>query len=221
MKENIHKVEYEEKFVCFVDILGFKDAIIHCEHKIFNRDPSYFYHALSTMRKPPNDLEMNNFKVTQFSDCVAISFPFSDHQHIQLYMLINRIVELQQFLLEGALLTRGAVAKGTLFHDDSGIIFGPALIDAILLGSNEKGNNPYPLVKIDSKLKDDINAFELSNRMITSEHNFDYVEYIKYYPNNDPEQIKIIQEIIRYGLNHKCQGVRKKYEWLNIKWHER
>ena len=206
-------IEYEERFVCFLDILGFKDAIENPKHPVYKLGPNFFYRALSKMKEKPDDPTMENFIVTQFSDSVAISFPSSNYQKFQLYMLIKRIIDLQQALLGGALLTRGAITKGKLYHDDLGIIFGPALIESVQLENRAN----YPQVIIDHKLKADLESFEPSKSMITSGDGLDYIEYIICYPCNDLKMLQLIMMFIDLGLKHECQRVREKYQWVRKK----
>lgn len=121
------EVKYEENYVCFIDILGFKQAILDPDsHRNLVLSPSFFWHLLGEMQRLKN-WESSGLKVTQFSDCLVLSGPAT---HLTLYVLLSSMVWLQGRLLEVDFLIRGAIMKGDVFHSNTHI-FGPALVNAV------------------------------------------------------------------------------------------
>jgi hypothetical protein len=130
---------FKERFVAFVDILGFRDIVrrMQSEHALFvtARD------ALKTIEEQskrieeyrllcnrprtghrasflsPTDLEM-----TAFSDCYLIS-------DTSAWQLLAAVQALGSNLLAQGILTRGAIVSGLAYHKGR-VAFGPAVIEA-------------------------------------------------------------------------------------------
>lgn len=123
--------KYEERYVAFLDILGFKNLVIQSEkdskiYEIINI-------ALNTFleEKRINDL-FGSFKVTTFSDNIVISTINIDND--DLFALMMTVIQLQGFLYQEGILLRGAITKGLIKHTNDKV-FGPALNEAYILES--------------------------------------------------------------------------------------
>ena len=139
---------YKKSVVAYVDILGFKEAIIE------NFEPELLQKFVALLKEYENSLsqvsiieEKNNIirlelkpVITAFSDCMVLSFSDKDQtdSKISWYNLILNIIGiLQDFaykMLCHGFLVRGAITSGKLFHE-RGVVLGPALIEAYELES--------------------------------------------------------------------------------------
>ncbi|MBF5093741.1 hypothetical protein F1643_03760 [Azospirillum sp. INR13] len=130
--------KYQDKFVIFIDILGFADFIGRSD-----TDPALterIYDALteapfsSPIHGPPaypKGLSYSPHTVTNFSDSLVISATRSA-EGLMTVLEMGRAFAC--VLLQCGLLTRGGVAGGHLIHE-KGLIFGPALVSAYHLES--------------------------------------------------------------------------------------
>lgn len=117
---------YQEVFVCYIDILGFKDII---NSSVPGRTKvEYIFNALAIKSMPYWDNDDPELKVTEFSDHIIVSFPKINLERIsQISVIIANLISYQ-------MLCRGAISYGKLYHDNE-IVFGPALIEAYELES--------------------------------------------------------------------------------------
>lgn len=148
-------MNYEERIVVFLDILGFKSLIGKTVERTGNDIPAEIdrvHEALMTVRQV-FDLDdksaskrRTSKKVTQFSDSVVISFLLDEPSE-----LFWTLVEVQHMLLElvsRGILCRGGVALGKLIHSET-VIFGPAMVDAY---EAETRAAMYPRVILDESI---------------------------------------------------------------------
>jgi len=206
---------YEERYVCFIDILGFSSATKDQSHPCYNYGPDFLRQALRGLRSMGDpDMALIGVKLNQFSDCVALSSPILDQD---LHMFLLRTMNVQQYLIRGKLPTRGAITKGLLYHDDSGCIFGPALVEAVEL---EKKYAKFPRVILAPNVLGSIN-FNTSSSLIGYDSDFSYVKYIENWCSiNTEQEIASLGEFISNGLTYEDKSKRAKYEWLDQKYKE-
>src|ERR1700683_2698890 len=131
-------VRYEDRVLCFVDILGFGSQIHatldaqgndHPERIKTIADAFLRVRALLDIDKP--DLKRGR-PVTQFSASIVSSFPKTERSEV-FYTLLE-LLDVQLTLIESGLLCRGAVVEGKVIHTDE-MLFGPALAEAYELES--------------------------------------------------------------------------------------
>jgi len=126
-------MSYAERYVAFVDILGFKEIIRQSEHG--GRMFEALVKSLTSMGDRNKDLESvlgEDFKVQNFSDAVVLSEKVTARG---LSHLLYEIQELALSLLPSGLLIRGGISKGSLYHEGS-VVFGPAFLEAYRLESS-------------------------------------------------------------------------------------
>lgn len=138
-------VEYENRIVVFLDFLGFKD---HIERSI--TDPAHatrIARAFETIREftVPEE-RWPNREVTQFSDCVVVSYSAVEQSAV--FDLLLTILLLQVELAGRGFLVRGGITVGPLVHQ-AGFVFGPAMVEAHRLESNDA---IYPRILVDPEL---------------------------------------------------------------------
>lgn len=147
------EIRYEERFVAFVDILGWKRTITKSA-----RDPRTLdgvAAALECMRVPvrrgKDAIEypdtVYSVVATQFSDSIVLSDRVTQYGP---YGLVRAVQALCWSLLVAGHRTRGAIVKGDLHHVGPDVL-GPALIDAYLLESNVA---VYPRIVLDATVKE-------------------------------------------------------------------
>lgn len=128
-------MEYQEKFVAYLDVLGFMNLVRDSENGTGMPLPELveLLRLLGTS-EDVDRLKKNgpvicpdstyiqrdlNFKLTQISDCVVIS---SEVSPIGVINLINHCAQVVLRLLEKGIMCRGYVTKGLIYHTDSQFI---------------------------------------------------------------------------------------------------
>ncbi len=138
---------YSDRYVAFVDILGFSDIVRNSEtsprqasalSKILERTAS---NRGETFRAQAAD----DFKAQAFSDCLVIS---ENATRGALVHLLQVVTFHALDLMSNGILTRGGIAKGKLYHSDK-IVLGPALLEAYRLESRVAR---YPRILIDQHI---------------------------------------------------------------------
>jgi|TARA_R100000479_G_scaffold70100_3_gene33891 hypothetical protein len=238
-------MNYENRIVLFLDILGFKNIIektIDKEEDI-EKNISSLYSNLKYIKtflierlKSESMFNERNYslKVTQFSDSVIISFINDDNT--TLLNLIRSIQELIIKLTNEGILCRGAISYGKLIHDNR-VIFGPALNDAY---ETETKAAIYPRVILDKSLielgkkrqkelfeTEGINTEDLIYGYLS--HDSDDKFYIDYFPKDiwsykyitkiEP-YLSNLRQIIIYGLRNKKPDLKSKYGWMKNKYNK-
>lgn len=132
--------EYQTRYVCFIDILGFAHKIAKLEenHELFEQllnINNIFAEAAQEAQQMGAQFQGSTAGVscTAFSDTIVISVAeMQSPPMLELYTAIVGTLHLCQQLLEIGALTRGGIAKGKLYHKD-GVLFGQGMIDAYYL----------------------------------------------------------------------------------------
>lgn len=150
---------YSERYVAFVDILGFSEIVKRSETNTRLYDA--LVRTLSAMqaRRAIEGAEEVDFQFQSFSDSVVVSSASSING---LAHLLTAIGVLTLDLMQEALLIRGAVAKGKLYHA-KGVMFGPAFIEAYQI---EKTITKYPRVVLSKQTYEDHKASSLHRSSI-------------------------------------------------------
>jgi hypothetical protein len=154
MGESENKEIYSDRYVAFVDILGFSDIVRNSER---SRDQaSALVRVLERIRARSlggagDDLFGVDFKVQSFSDTIVLSDKVAESG---LKWLLYSVQELTLDLLAQGILTRGGITKGLMYHSE-GVAFGPAFLNAYYLESNIAN---YPRVVVDRSVHNDYRA---------------------------------------------------------------
>jgi hypothetical protein len=163
-------MEYTKHFVCFLDILGFKNSILNSKSPIDIEKTAkllgYFKYFREKFREMDSNevirfatneektkIELNlKFKASFFSDSLIISYEVAEFRQdlMQLYYIIYNLAELIfEITLYCKVFIRGGLTFGDLYHEDD-VCFGPALIEAVQL-ENEA---VFPRVSVSPKIVD-------------------------------------------------------------------
>lgn len=133
-------IEYKDRLVAFIDVLGFKNLVYSKEIEPIER---YYEFLLSQFAEAAAKRQLEHLLI---SDSIVI---FCENTKQNLNTLIKFVALLQYGLLREKIVVRGAISSGQLFADkENSIIVGPGLIKAYSLESIAK----YPRVIVDRTL---------------------------------------------------------------------
>lgn len=182
-------LSYEERFVVFFDVLGWKS---HIKNAGYDPDKIGKLASFPRMLKHMEGINYDGLdnplksQMTSFSDCCVLSRIY-DETHLPnlMYGLCRVFIgaALQGFLL------RAGVTIGKLYHDKD-LVFGPALNRAHYLESKAR----YPRIRLDTEIEL-IKDLNLVPNMISSDeygtfidpYQFDFIKS-KHCPNPIPKQ---------------------------------
>lgn len=165
-------MEFEQKFIAFIDILGFKKLVEKAENKqeLILDQLLEFTQLLNNTNDYKNILEYGpsicpesekkqnhlNFVVTQISDCVVTS---SEISPAGLINLISHSWVSTFKLMKKGIMCRGYITKGSIYHNGNQII-GSGYQNAfetenskIQVFKKEEEETGTPFVEIDQRLK--------------------------------------------------------------------
>lgn len=225
-------MQYENRIIFFIDILGFKsliDASIE-EKNVF----SLIMKAIGVFHHYKHSVEYQKInkskQITQFSDSVVISFKVEDESE-----LFFTLLEMQHMiidLLNIGILVRGGIGYGECVHTKK-LLFGPALVRAYELESKH-AKKPRIIIDKDvvdiaiNKGKSDHHSYDMEEEHIMKilwkdDDGFLYINYIDIAGELDSEYdfpiyLSKLFSIIQQGLLNKDSGVRDKYQWLRAQY---
>ena len=225
---------YSERYVAFIDILGFSEIVrksvgkpeqatelVRILERISTRTGSLAYDGLFG----------EDFRAQSFSDCIVLSEIATDGG---LEHLLQVVTDLSLDLLANNILTRGGVAKGKLHHSDR-IVFGPALVEAYRL---ETSIAEYPRIVVDRAIHLDFKRIKQTGRVswIDARHHgqlrhgddgpvfVDIFASLRDLSGSPPERLTVIgatcREAIQRHLNEAIYDPRiyRKLQWLAGYW---
>jgi hypothetical protein len=117
---------FENRYVGFIDILGFRGLVSDAASDAGRFET--LQRVLLTIATEIPDLggEDDDFRVTSFSDCIAVSARTTD---TGLWMVILYCNSMQFNFWPQGILFRGAITKGAMHHSRE-VLFGPAFVAA-------------------------------------------------------------------------------------------
>lgn len=176
-------VQFEEKYVAFIDILGFKD-IVYSNDKYRIQDyitAMENWHGLLEHAKKIDKIEI---EFNTISDSIVI---YTKIDEDNLRFLIYLVASLQSHLLINKLYSRGAISKGDIyFNSDTSILVGKGLISAYQL---EQTAN-FPIVIIDNKIIYDLSQNRDNFIFFYGKRNSKFI-----YKNQDYNLLKKSEEV--------------------------
>jgi len=143
--------KYTESFVLFLDILGFANAVKK------SKDPDELISMLKELEElaagiGKNDL-LADLRTIIFSDSIICSIPCDSNSKGELMagaFILSVAALWQNFLLGHKFLTRGFIAMGPLYHDETTIIGRPYM----KAYERERAVGNSPIVVVDSDVID-------------------------------------------------------------------
>jgi len=226
-------MNYENRIVLFIDILGFKKVIESTfqkekdkkdEIKYLNETLTGLKNVLSRTRSRSKSDKV----ITQFSDSIVISFLEIDND--ELYYVFINIKALIVYLISRKVICRGGISYGKLVHNKD-IIFGPGLINAY---ETESKAASYPRIIIDKDLISNKKHQSIYEYLETSKviaRDFDQMYFIDYFTDMAPfidrytdiekeVYFKNLRKLIVDGFNYNRNkpDIRTKYGWMKSKY---
>lgn len=197
---------YEDRFVAFIDILGFGALVEQSESDEFLQEKIFtalnsiqtdnindeLYARVNTEIVPLEELKAvqeiakvfanaaklaNPVLITYFSDSLVISAKSNDVIASQLVVDIVGKLNIKMWM-DHQILIRGGIAKGKLFHVEGGPLFGPAMNRAYFLESKKA---KYPRVIIDSLCYQEykkVETFNLLESLFNEDDDFKFISLI-------------------------------------------
>jgi len=223
--------KYEERIICYFDILGWKEKIKATENddlKVKEMYDYYSYFINSFKEIENNKRTYPTIKVNIVSDSFFISWSI---MYRELTMTILNILKFQiQKMLMNDLLVRGGIFKGKLIHEKE-ILFGPALNKAYEL---ENKCSKYPRIIFNDDIKSEFfhdyrgeesDPFNRYSRCLKQDTDcFYYLDYLAFHKNTLIEEnidqkafYSKLKHVILEGLKCSDPSIKMKYEWLKVK----
>lgn len=216
---------YEDKVVCFLDILGFKGII----HETQNNDIKlkqvqdalkFLENYKAETDKHNTQIKNKDKRITQFSDSLILSF--SIHHEGEFIGTIWEILYIIVNLIKHGYLVRGGVTYGKIIHTKN-LVFGPAFIEAYELESHAS----TPRVILSSNLLNQILSDEVrytQNYLLSEDcDGYFYIDYFRTITEHDDlysyfEYFARLHLIITQGLSNNQTNIKAKYEWMKKKY---
>jgi hypothetical protein len=236
-------MNYEQRVVAFIDILGFKAILDETIDKNGDDNIEKINDVISAYESirdiwdlddKPDIIEKksnDSKKVTIFSDSIVISFKI--YQPSEVFFTLLELKWLVMRLLLRGILCRGAVSLGKFIHTDS-YLFGPALVEAYTLESRAA---MYPRIILDRPIIEagaqnsaNNHSFSQEKKYLTDllDQDSDGMYFIDYFFKAQtelddplyefPNYIENLGNIIRKGLmassHHGKADLRVKFSWM-------
>jgi hypothetical protein len=212
---------YREKYVAFLDLLGFGDLLKSIGQDVLERHR--VVEALKLVRDTIGQNPAIDLRFTYFSDCVVLS---AERTAPALWEILQSIELLTFNLLQYDLLVRGGLSAG-LMHHSKDFVFGTALTDAYHL-ERDKANNPLVLLSAEV-VQDTVKLGPDFTQWIKEDgEGRHFVNYLIRYAEYTPERQvgKVILEypaqrvahFINQRLNNDRDGVLRKAQWFQTYW---
>ncbi|HSZ24681.1 MAG TPA: hypothetical protein VK766_03130 [Cytophagaceae bacterium] len=211
-------MNYENRTVCFFDILGFSNIV---KNEIL--DAKEITQLFLEITLIINEYKYDNIQCTYFSDSIVISIGRPALSTRQLKLITEILIK----FLKYKLVARGAMVYGKVIHT-SEFIFGPALVRAALLEKESK----FPRIILDQSLDEEFLPTR-GNTQIKHRNFYNDYMFVKkdetdghYYVDligeirkkqNSKELIDILNHLVVDGLKSKDQKIIEKYKWLKEK----
>lgn len=202
-------MDYQNKIIAYVDILGFKNYI---ETTVENGKKDSLYRTLFSFKssEQSNLLKYPTREASHFSDLLVITI---DYNKTYLEQLIEDLLNLTNNVIKSSsLLLRGIILEGKILHYN-GIIFGPGLIEAYEL---EKNVVQFPRIVVNKTLIDEL-EIDKSKLFLDIDNSY-YIDYIKNKvsssENSNNNFSEPLSSMVQQGLKSSDPGIREKYKWL-------
>lgn len=223
---------YKQKYVAFIDILGFSDMV-----EVGDASPSARIDILRALQLLQDSLcedKSIEMKLRHFSDCVVLSAVRNPSGLLEMLISIDLLTS---NLLQYDVLVRGGLSVGGIHHDDD-ILFGIGVNRSYTL---EHHKAVFPRTVISSDVVSDAETFsdnEWKNTCTISDYitkdekdGLSFVDYFRKYAVYDPDAPRYpgtvvlsyparrIIDLACNRLNNTSDGkVLKKVEWLQEYW---
>lgn len=212
---------YEECYIVYFDILGFKNLVEESKLKKCKFD--LILEFQDYILKIKDDKKITNKKIYFLSDSVFMIYSFAENP---ISSIIWELANIQAYFISKGFLIRGAITIGQVHHNDNNL-FGPAVNEVAMIESKiEKPMlvlsqhffehyilNLEKMVFVYCNLTQEIKDFQ---EYLLQDDNYCWIAHI----NNqdlmiDREETKnSLRELIDSNINNPDEKVKEKYMWL-------
>ena len=217
--ESVSQDTYREKYVAFVDLLGFKRLVAEADPWPEKR--WQVLKLLDLLRTTACENPSIGMRLTQFSDCVILS---ADRTVPGLAQMFASVEWLALNLLQHDVLVRGGLALGGAHHDAT-FVFGLAVNEAHGLETCSE----HPRVIVSTAVLADARANGLGEALMEDEDGRHFVHYLRLYARYDPnvrlpgtlvleEPAARMIDFVCHRLNTDCGRVLEKAKWFQRYW---
>lgn len=217
-KEWQTKLQLEDFFVLYVDVLGYKKLLKG--NKNFLVKMKYLMSVI--IKEHVDNYITNAFKYKMFSDNVIICIKQNENKALE--RLINFASRLQSMaMFHFGFFMRGSISKGSLYIDED-IVFGDALVKAFEL---ESMISKSPRIINDKSLYDEKYVSTSNHRICMFDDDYKIVNYLHFYFAEtlvDKSREKQLSEIHNYVHTNLLQTkgrcifksrIHKKILWVD------
>ena len=217
-------VEFEDRAVAFVDVLGFKSLVSSATlSNVHLQQLSGLVNLLSSA-VPSFDATIDKSvsphlvpKHIYISDCIILSAPLADPSRTSydgLAIVVMRVIQLSHYLLQAGYLIRGGISVGSVWHTSTNIV-GPAYQEAFML--EQKGHEP--IVELSASAAE---HWKGGSRMILHHNNKLFVNGLfDYYMPNNLQHGVIEQTYAHYAaladqrvMENLSESAKEKWSWF-------
>jgi len=214
--------EYKDRYVAFLDLLGFKEQVLKAEADPEER--TKLHDVLRLVRDTIGGNPHLGLRLNYFSDCMVVS---ADRTAPGLWEMFQSIFTMTFNLLQYDVLVRGGLTAGGAYHA-SDFLYGTAVNRAYEFESRSAQD---PLTLVSSEVVEDAKNYSADHFKWLLEDGPQryFVDYLRWYADYQPTPIyagKVIlddpgnrvMEFIRQRLNNDTGSVREKAAWFQAYW---
>lgn len=224
---------FEERFIAFVDILGFKEIVKKASNDVEYQEK--VSKVLNYIAKIRNDNYYSDWArhgvfndVSVFSDSIVISYPCDRSDGDGLFYLLMDLIHLCFILIRNDIYVRGGITVGKVIHNQN-ISWGSAFVQAYEL---ENQNAIYPRIIIDKKAIErgkelyyqkfplDENGDDLGKLISRDADGAYFLDYLSQwgefdYPEDYFEWLEHIRVSVENNLKNESEPrIKMKYVWF-------
>jgi hypothetical protein len=214
--------DYRERYVAFLDLLGFKALVKSAESDAVERER--LLEILRLLRDTLCENPKLGMRFTHFSDCIVLSI---DRTAAGLWEAFQSIDLLTFYLLQFDCLIRGGLVAGGVHHSER-FVYGTAVNEAHRLES-ECAENPMTLVS--QEIVDDAAGYgaHFLEWLLEDAPTRHFIHYLRQYADYRPspplpgmmimdEPAKRVTDFICHRLNVDTGRVLAKSQWFRAYW---
>ena len=222
MGVNDQERDYRERYVAFMDVLGFSQLVSDADHQAHKRE--VILAIIESLRTTLSEIPPTNFRFTQFSDCIAVS---ADRSPDGIIAIFSGCAALVTDIFQLGVMLRGGIAVGNLVHT-SEVLFGTGLLGA--LAHDRSGGSPR--IALQSNVMSDAEKWgyiDLTRRDHVDGHPMLHVLW----EFENADTTGVMQPLIRTAAGKIVRhlrsnisredlplGVRAKWTWMVAYWNE-
>jgi hypothetical protein len=214
---------YRDKYVVFMDILGFKELVCDADQRSEQR--SKLLRILALLKHTATANPHCGLHLSQFSDCIILS---ADHSPAGLHDLLLSIDLIVSNLLQLDILLRGGIEVGGIHHDDD-FVYGVGVNKAYKLECREPHD---PCILVSDEVCSDMNASGFGHHIEfdrTKEPPQAFLHYLLQYATFNPltpmpgmvvldQPAARIMRLMSHRLRARSGDVLEKAQWFQAYW---